>query len=122
MNHWETNTTTRGKRAEDLARAFLESKGMLFIERGFRWKGGEIDLIFHENRDVIFVEVRSSGKISKHLRFSITQKKLERIYRTAALYLSKRGKHGCGSRFDVVWVECDDFGVWRFEHWKNVSC
>ena len=120
MTDWETNTTTRGKRAEDLVRAFLESKGLLFIESNFRWKGGEIDLIFSENRQLVFVEVRSSSRISAHLRYTITKSKLQKIYRTAALYLSMRGKHGCGSRFDVVWVERDQ-GNWKFEHWKNVS-
>ncbi len=111
----------RGRHAEGLVRGFLESKGLVFIESNFRQKCGEIDLIFHDNRQVVFVEVRSAGRISTHLRYTITKSKLQKIYRTAALYLSQRGKHGCGSRFDVVWVERDVHGKWQFEHWKNVS-
>ena len=54
-----------GKRAEDLAVSYLESIGYKIIEKNYKTKLGEIDIIGKESGCICFVEVRSCyGKMS----------------------------------------------------------
>ncbi len=48
----------RGKLAEDFALEFLRQKSFQLIERNFRCKGGEIDLVMMDAQDLVFIEVR----------------------------------------------------------------
>ena len=48
-----------GRQGEELAAAYLESRGMRVIERNFRVQGGEIDLIAEDGRYLAFVEVKT---------------------------------------------------------------
>ena len=56
------NTTARGREAEALAARYLESHGQRVIERNFRVRGGEIDLICRDGRTLVFVEVRQRSR------------------------------------------------------------
>ena len=47
-----------GARAEALAAAFLESRGLVIVARNVRSRYGEIDLIAREHDTLVFVEVR----------------------------------------------------------------
>jgi len=48
----------RGDAAEALAAQFLRSRGLTIIERNYRCRGGEIDLIARDGSSLVFVEVR----------------------------------------------------------------
>ena len=52
----------RGENAEKIACEFLVSKGLKLVEKNFRVKGGEIDLIMLEKKVLVFVEVRLRSK------------------------------------------------------------
>jgi putative endonuclease len=100
----------RGKAAEDRAAAFLQAKGLRLVERNWRCRGGEIDLVMRDGATLVFVEVRARG----NARFggaaaSITGAKQARIIHAARSYLS-----GMGSpppcRFDAVLFEGDQLG------------
>jgi putative endonuclease len=47
-----------GARAEGLAAKFLESRGLTIVDRNFRTRRGEIDLIARDGAVLVFVEVR----------------------------------------------------------------
>lgn len=53
------STQEIGKLGEDVALKFLEKKGWKIIERNYRKKIGEIDLIGQKNKKLLFVEVKS---------------------------------------------------------------
>ncbi|MFA5081329.1 MAG: YraN family protein [Hydrogenophilaceae bacterium] len=97
----------RGKAAEEEAAAYLSKQGLHLVERNWRCKGGEIDLIMRDGADLVFVEVRAR----KNDRFggaaaSITATKQGRLVHAARLYLA-----GLASpppcRFDAVLLEGD---------------
>ncbi|MFI5347375.1 MAG: YraN family protein [Elusimicrobiota bacterium] len=91
-----------GQKAEDLAAVFLQAKGMSVIERNFRAKVGEIDLIMRDNDEVVFVEVRSRAKKEfGGAAASVDGPKRRKLIRAAALWLQARGWDG-PCRFDVV--------------------
>ena len=52
-------TTMRGREAEERAARHLERCGQRIVERNFRVRGGEIDLICRDGRTMDFVEARS---------------------------------------------------------------
>ena len=47
-----------GAEAEDLACAWLQARGLRLLERNYRSRRGEIDLIMQDGEQLVFVEVR----------------------------------------------------------------
>lgn len=54
-----TELQIKGKAGEDEALSYLVRQGLTLIERNFRCRGGEIDLIMQDGGEVVFVEVSS---------------------------------------------------------------
>jgi len=52
------DTQTRGKQAEDHACRYLQARGLQLLQRNYRSKRGEIDLILQDTDSLVFVEVR----------------------------------------------------------------
>jgi putative endonuclease len=81
-------STQRGAAAEDAALYYLVDHGLQYIERNFRCKMGEIDLIMKDGNTIVFVEVRLRQNSNYHSGAeSITRSKIRRLLRTAELYL-----------------------------------
>jgi putative endonuclease len=101
----------RGKWAEDIAASHLEGQGLRVLERNYRVRGGEIDLIARDSRDnpnttsgvIVFVEVkqRASANYGSAAE-AITGRKIQLIRRTALLYL---GRDDIACRFDAILIE-----------------
>jgi len=100
----DDTTTQRGREAEALAARHLESRGLRVVERNFRIRGGEIDLICRDGRTLVFVEVRqrSRGDFGG-AGASITKSKRLRIILAARHYLA--GKPDCDCRFDCILLD-----------------
>jgi putative endonuclease len=93
-----------GARAEDLCAELLRASGMRLLERNWRCRHGEIDLIAEEGDTVVFAEVRQrSSNGFGGAAESITSAKRDRLLAAARLYLSLRPEAHC--RFDVFLVE-----------------
>lgn len=94
-----------GQAGEDAALAYLQGRGLQLVERNFRCKGGEIDLIVRDRATLIFVEVRKRADA----RFggaaaSVTVHKQRRLIRAAQFFLQRfRDPPPC--RFDVIAFE-----------------
>jgi putative endonuclease len=93
-----------GARAEDLCAELLRASGMRLLERNWRCRHGEIDLIAEEDGTVVFAEVRQRTSAGfGGAAESITSAKRGRLLAAARLYLSGRPEAHC--RFDVFLVE-----------------
>lgn len=96
---------TAGKRAEDLAAAYLQARGLSILERNYHCRFGEIDLIARDGDSLVFVEVRSrrSSAFGGALA-SITAAKRQKLVAAARHYLSGRTRvPAC--RFDALLIE-----------------
>jgi putative endonuclease len=94
-----------GQEAEKRAACFLESQGVQIIDRNYRVKMGEIDIVAIERDILIFVEVRwRKNNLFGGAIESIDKRKLKRLQLAAACYIHD---HPCllPCRFDVL---CQD--------------
>lgn len=97
----------QGDAAEDRACRHIEESGLTIVERNFRTRGGEIDIVARKGDVLVFVEVRSRevpgfGTPEE----SVTPAKRRRIVATARQYLSNVPPSSWReARFDVIAIE-----------------
>ena len=102
---------------ERAAEAALARAGLTILERRFRVKIGEIDLIAQRGPLLVFVEVKTRSGLGYGLPAqAVTPDKQRRIARVAAVYLQRRrwGRRPC--RFDVIQVFAGPEGIERVDH------
>ena len=91
-----------GSVAEERALAHLVRQGLSLVQRNYRYKGGEIDLVMRDGNTLVFIEVRKRAS----MRFggavaSIDHAKQARLVKTAQHFLQNLSPvPPC--RFDVV--------------------
>jgi len=96
-----------GKEGEERAAKALEAAGMEIIERNYRSKFGEIDIIALEGETIVFVEVKNWSVFGiQDLGFSINTRKQQKIIKTAKFFLLENRKYSNMTiRFDVVFID-----------------
>ncbi|HEX7644114.1 MAG TPA: YraN family protein [Burkholderiaceae bacterium] len=102
-----TGKQLTGDSGEDQALAYLQSRRLSLVERNFRCKGGEIDLIMLDQAVLVFVEVRKRAPGADRFggaAASVTPAKQRRLIVSAQVYL-KRYTHPPACRFDVVAID-----------------
>ena len=110
-----------GELGEDLAAHFLERSGLAVLERNYRCKAGEIDVIAQDGDELVFAEVRTrSGAAFGTPEESLTVRKRRKMAECAYSYLAERGAHGRTWRVDLVAIELDRGRVVRVDHYKHV--
>ncbi len=107
------NNREKGARGEDIAAAYLEGKGYTVVERNFRAKRGEIDLICrhiqHGRAVLVFVEVKMRrGVAFGRPEEAVDTRKQVRMEAAAEAYLHTRGLGEVNCRFDVVGILATD--------------
>ena len=95
----------RGFDAESRALDYLLARGLRLVERNYRVRAGELDLVMRDGAQVVFVEVRlrASGAFGGAAA-SVTPAKQARVRRAAQAWLAaRRGTRAWPAvRFDVV--------------------
>lgn len=103
------NNRILGSEAEDMACHYLEKMNYTILEKNFRCRSGEIDIIaFHEGA-IVFVEVkyRKDCKLG-YPREAVHYYKQRNITKVASYYLLTKGKYDKSCRFDVVEIIGED--------------
>jgi putative endonuclease len=97
-----------GRTGEDLACAELVRRGYHILERRYRTRAGEIDIVARDGGAVVFVEVktRSSGAFGSALE-AVTPRKRAQVRKMAGDYLWRSGLGEVPCRFEVVAVLID---------------
>lgn len=100
-----TDKQIKGKAGEDQALAHMLEQGLTLVERNFRCKAGEIDLIMRQRGTLVFVEVRRrAGMGFGGAAASVTFHKQRRLILAAQFYLLRfQAPPPC--RFDVVAID-----------------
>lgn len=109
------NNRKSGKKYETMAAEYLERHGFVILEKNFRSKWGEIDLIARDGRYVVFVEVKyRSSQRAGAAAAAVNYKKQYTISRVAAFYLIKNHlSEYTPCRFDVVAIDCEKIELYK---------
>ena len=93
-----------GQAGEAAAAAWYEANGYEVLDRNWRCRDGELDLILGRGRELVFCEVKTRTSTAFGVPAeAVTPVKQARIRRLAARWLAERGRRG-RIRFDVASV------------------
>lgn len=103
------STLSFGKHGEDLACWYLKKLGYKILERNYRIRGGEIDIVAKDGDYLVFVEVKARYSHEYGLPSeSITPWKIKHLLKTAQFYLLKIDWGDGPYRLDFVSVDYAD--------------
>ncbi len=94
-----------GRYGEDAAVEFLKNKKYKILERNFKNRFGEIDIIAQHKKDIVFIEVKTrfSKKYGEPYE-AVNYYKQRRITNTAKAYLCNKKLFDANVRFDIIEV------------------
>ena len=112
MNRWD-----RGREGETRAEQYLSERGYTVLERRFRGRRGEIDLIAEKEDRIVFVEVKNWAYLDRgDLEYAIDRRKQDRIVATSRQYLHARPQYRDRHLgFDVILVSPNTPEVIHYE-------
>jgi putative endonuclease len=111
-----------GSRGEELAAQFLVSRGYRILERNFRCKGGEVDIVARDplDKSLVFVEVKARRSLSYGVpQLAVTPFKQRQISKAALSWLSRNRLHDTNARFDVIAILLHTDSPDTIEHIRN---
>jgi len=113
MNHIEL-----GQKGERIAEEFLIGEGVIVLDKNYRWKREEIDLIIQDENSLVFVEV----KTRKHDSYAAPEKAVSRtkqrhLIKAANAYIQEK-RIDLDVRFDIVSIVHNSYKT-RIKHIRN---
>lgn len=115
------STKKLGHQGELLAKNHLLNIGYQYITSNYHSHFGEIDLIFKDQNQTVFVEVKTRSRLSHGVpEEAVTPKKLKAIIKTSQVFLAKYPKFGSDYRIDVIAIDTTA-ATPQINHLKNIS-
>ncbi len=108
---------------EEIAVQYLEIRGIQIVEKNFRTRSGEVDIIGFENDDLVFFEVktRSSTKFG-YPEEAVNSKKIEKIETVANEYLDNLSNTNLNWRIDTIAIIRNPHNLkYQIKWFKNVE-
>ena len=118
-------TKELGEFGEKIALDFLKKKGYKILEKNWKRKWAEIDLVCKKGNKFIFVEVRTLKDQDFHPQESLTPFKIKSLLRSVKLYLFEKKLFEVLWQIDFLFVEIkkDKMKIWHFENQiEDESC
>lgn len=116
-----TRATQLGWRGEEAVRCWLEQRGFVFLERHFRTRSGEIDLVMRDRETLVFIEVKTRQTHRYGVpEESVTDRKVERMADAAEEYLRRHPAWKGPLRMDLVCIEWNGRNF-RIRHVAGIS-
>ena len=120
MREERCDNLTLGARGEEIAVAFLKGRKFTVVERNFRCKAGEVDIVARDGKTFVFVEVKTRRTLSfGPPQASVTPFKQRQISKAALTWLAKKRLVDVGARFDVIAILLRDHAVPEIDHIRN---
>jgi putative endonuclease len=97
-----------GSFGEDLAVNYITNLGYIILQKNFKCKIGEIDIVAKDSEYVVFIEVKTRYNSKYGLPCeAVTPYKQKKIYKTAQFYIMINKMNSFNFRFDVIEVILD---------------
>lgn len=114
------NRKKLGKIGEEIAVHYLEKSGYQVIEKNFRCRRGEIDIIAKWENEIVFVEVKTrTSKICGDPAEAVTEQKKKHLYLAAGYYMMIRKIEEYPVRIDVIEILWENHR-YRLHHIRQV--
>ncbi|MGN8246728.1 YraN family protein [Cellulomonas soli] len=114
-------TDAVGRYGEDVAAAHVLRAGWQVLDRNWRCRDGELDLVGLDGDELVAVEVKTRRSTSfGHPAEAVTQRKLARVRRLAARWLTEHEVHPASVRVDVIAVLVPRQGAALVDHLVGV--
>lgn len=101
----QTQDQQFGADSESMAVTFLKKNGYKIIERNYRTKIGEIDIIAKDGDTIVFIEVKARKSRAYNPKEAVTSSKKRKISMVALYYLKSTRQINTRARFDVVAID-----------------
>jgi len=101
------NRKAFGLEGEEIVARYLEQRGFTILEKNYRKRFGEVDLIASNDTLLIFVEVKRRNRSYFDLAYLITPSKQKKIIMVAKSYLAQYDHEQKDCRFDVALLKQD---------------
>ncbi|WP_054958651.1 YraN family protein [Paenibacillus dakarensis] len=100
------NRRQKGAAAEEAAAQHLIQNGYRILDRNWRCRTGELDIVAEKDSVLVIVEVRSRSGSSNFgtPSESVDRRKMQQVRSTAEHYLHVKKQYGRPIRFDVIAV------------------
>ncbi|HET6420098.1 MAG TPA: YraN family protein [Geobacteraceae bacterium] len=116
----ESGNLSVGKCGEEIAVNYLKGCKFKILERNFRCRCGEVDIIAREGKTFVFIEVKTRRNDSYGPpQLSVTQFKQRQISKAALLYMSSKKIENEPARFDVIAICLSGQEKPLIDHIKN---
>ena len=103
-----------GERGEQLTADWYRRRGYQVVDRNWRTRNGELDLVLRRRGELVFCEVKTrSSRVFGHPVEAVTLAKQQRIRRLALQWMATTGSRARQLRFDVAAVEHGRVEVWK---------
>ncbi len=112
-------TTDKGQQTEQACCRYLQQQGLKLVEKNYRTRGGEIDLVMRDGDTLVFVEVRyRNSRAYGGAVESVNYSKQQRIMKTAQHYCQQ---HNIDQpiRIDIVGMHNGEADSYEFEWLQN---
>lgn len=111
---------TLGAKGEEAAVGYLKKRGYKIVDRNWRGRRGELDIVCRRKGELVFVEVktRTLGPMNAPHQ-GLTAAKMERMARTVGEYLSRHEAWDEPCRLDLVAVVILENAAPQVEHIEN---
>ncbi|MDR4509423.1 MAG: YraN family protein [Candidatus Brocadiaceae bacterium] len=97
------NNNSLATKGESLAAKFLKRKGYIIVQRNYRRKTGEIDIVCYDHGTMVFVEVKTRcSDAFGPPELAITNAKKKQLVKVASCYIAEKKIEDMPLRFDVV--------------------
>ena len=119
----DLTTAELGRLGEDLATDYLRHEGYRILERNWRVRYGEIDIIAATPTSyLVFVEVKTRRSTSAGIpAAAVTSTKYQRRRQLAAMWMVQKQAHAAGVRIDVISLEARGDHTLVLDHLRSVA-
>ncbi|RGE21541.1 YraN family protein [Leucobacter sp. wl10] len=116
-----THNQRLGSRGEAIAARYLEERGYRIIDRNWRTRHGELDLVVEDRGTLVAVEVKTrSGSGYGHPLEAITTRKAGRLKRLLLDWARVHDSHALGLRVDAVGITVHHDAAPRIDHLRGI--
>ena len=104
-NRGRVPTTDLGRHGEHIAAAYLTDAGLRLLDRNWRCREGELDIVARDGDALVFCEVKTRRATGfGHPVEAVTPEKQRRLRTLAQRWLAEHEEHAPDLRFDVIGV------------------